>query len=185
MISGFFVLRLTSNRWSAGLAFIVASIVNPLHFELGHPKSLCSLYVMVILTGVTFFNQGKWRWMGALMSGTALALLGMTKINLGAFATFGLFTPVLVHWAAGSTPRKILAILIITAIPAWLIKPIWPMDDRLITGGAMLLPLWVMLIFRQGGNGEKGRRYRNYDCMALVSVLVAGGVTLVVAGSSP
>jgi hypothetical protein len=149
--------RLTRSIW---VAFLVQALsfqmLDPLADEPGHPISLVAALVAAFALIVNSPREDKMGRVRAILAGTILGMLIMTKINLGLFAVAAAGTA----WVYcsprdvfGQSLRWITAFLF-CALALVLVRPVWPAETRLVFLAVFLCTLIAVLVSTAGGETE-------------------------------
>jgi hypothetical protein len=145
---------------SVGAALLVQAVsfhvLDPLVWEPGHPISLVALLLAALALVANSLRENRENRAGAILMGTILGLLTMTKINLGVFAIAAIGTA----WVYCSPPDLLGRLLRWTAafsfgaLGALLVKPAWPPQQRFPFVALFLCTLAAVLVSARGGKLE-------------------------------
>jgi hypothetical protein len=180
---GAIAYRLTHRIWVALL--VQALSFHPLDGladEPGHPISLVAALLAAFALVVNWPRENKVGRVQAILAGTILGMLCMTKINLGLFAVAAAGTA----WVYCS-PRDVfgralrwIAALLFCSFAVVLVGPSWPPETRLVFLTVFLCALIAVLVSARGGKME-WRVLGRFGCWALGALLLS--VTLSLSGA--
>lgn len=149
--------RLTRRIWVA--LFVQALSFHMLHrliAEPGHPISLVAALVAALALVVNSPRENEPGRVQAILAGTILGMLCMTKINLGLFAVAAAGTA----WIYCS-PRDVLgralrwlAAFLFCSLAVVLVQPAWPPETRRVFLTVFLGTLIAVLVSARGGKTE-------------------------------
>ena len=149
--------RMTQRIWVALLVQALSfHMLDGLIDEPGHPISLVAALLAALALVVNFSREDKLGRVQALLAGTILGMLCMTKLNLGLFAVAAAGTA----WVYCS-PRDVwgrvlrwMAALLFCCFAVMLVKPVWPLETRLVFLAVFLCTLIAVLVSAPGGKME-------------------------------
>jgi hypothetical protein len=149
--------RLTHRIWVALLVQALSfQMLDPLADEPGHPISLVAALVAAFVLVVNSSRKDKVDRVRAILAGTILGMLIMTKINLGLFAVAAAGTA----WVYCS-PRDVfgqslrwITAFIFCSLAVVLVRPVWPPETRLVFLAVFLCTLIGVLVSAPGGETE-------------------------------
>ena len=172
--------RLTRRIWVALLVQALSfHMLHGLIAEPGHPISLVAALVAALALVVNSSRENKPGRVQAILAGTILGMLCMTKINLGLFAVAAAGTA----WVYCS-PRdgwgralRWIAAFLFCSFAVVLVKPVWPPETRLVFLAVFLCTLMAVLVSARGGKME----WRVLGCFggwALAALLASVALSL-------
>jgi hypothetical protein len=172
--------RLTHKIWVALLVQALSfHMLDALVEEPGHPISLVAALLGAFALVVNCPRENKVGRVQAILAGTILGMLCMTKINLGIFAIAAAGTA----WvycsprdAFGRALRWIAAFLF-CLIAVVLVKPVWPPETRFVFIAVFLCTLIAVLVSARGGKMEWGVLGR-FGGWALAALLISVALSL-------
>jgi hypothetical protein len=149
--------RLTRRVWVALLVQALSfQMLDPLADEPGHPISLVAALMAAFALVVNSRRGEKGDRVRAILTGTILGMLIMTKINLGLFAIAAAGTA----WVYcsprdvfGKSLRWITAFLF-CSLAVVLVRPVWPPETRLVFLAVFVCTLIGVLVSAPGGETE-------------------------------
>lgn len=149
--------RLTHRIWVALLVQALSfHLLDGLIDEPGHPISLVAALVAAFALVVNSSRKNEAGRVQAILAGTILGMLTMTKINLGLFAVAAAGTA----WVYcsprdvwGRALRWIVAFLF-CSIAVVLVQPVWPPETRFVFLAVFLCTLIAVLVSAPGGKTE-------------------------------
>ena len=155
--AGALAYRVAQKVWVALLVQAVCfHVLDPLVWEPGHPISLVAVLLVALALAANSLRENKENRAAAILMGTILGLLTMTKINLGVFAIAAIGTA----WVYCSRPDLLGRVLRWTvaftfgALGALLVKPAWPPEQRFPFVALFLCTLAAVLVSAPGGKLE-------------------------------
>ena len=157
LAGGVVAYRLTRRIWVALLVQAVSFyMLDGLADEPGHPVSLAAALLAAFALVVIWPRENKVGRVQAILAGTILGMLSMTKINLGLFAIAALGTA----WVYCS-PRDVfghalrwIAAFLFCSLGVVLVRPFWPAETRLVFVTVFLCILIAVLVSASGGKTE-------------------------------
>lgn len=172
--------RLTHRIWVALLVQALSfQMLDPLAEEPGHPISLVAALLAALAFVVNSPRENKAGRVQAILAGTILGMLCMTKINLGLFAVAAAGTA----WVYCS-PRDVfgralrwIAAFLFCLIAVVLVKPVWPPETRLVFIAVFLCTLIAVLVSARGGKME-WRVLGRFGRWALAALLLSVALSL-------
>jgi hypothetical protein len=149
--------RLTRRIWVALLIQALSfQMLDPLADEPGHPISLVAVLVAVFALVMNSPREDKVGRVRAILAGTILGMLIMTKINLGLFTVAAAGTA----WVYCS-PRDVfgqwlrwITAFLFCSLAVVLVRPVWPPEMRLVFLAVFLCTLIAVLVSARGGKTE-------------------------------
>jgi len=175
--------RLTHRIWIALLVQALSfHMLDALVDEPGHPISLVAALLAAFALVVNWPREKEAGRVQAILAGTILGMLCMTKINLGLFAIAAAGTACVYCSARdvfGRAARWIAAFLF-CSLGVVLVKPSWPPETRLVFIAVFLCALIAGLVSARGGKME-WRVLGRFGIWALGALLVS--VTLCLSGA--
>lgn len=155
--AGALAYRIAQRVWVALLVQAVSfHVLDPLVWEPGHPISLVAVLLAALALVANSLRENKENRAAAILMGTILGLLTMTKINLGVFAIAAIGTA----WVYCSPPdllgRRLrwTVAFFFGALGALLVKPAWPPEQRFPFVAIFLCTLAAVLVSARGGKLE-------------------------------
>ncbi len=172
--------RLTRRIWVALLVQALSfHMLHGLIAEPGHPVSLVAALVAALALVLNSPRGNKPGRVQAILAGTILGMLCMTKINLGLFAVAAAGTA----WVYCS-PRdgwgralRWIAAFLFCSFAVVLVKPVWPPEIRIVFLTVFLCTLMAVLVSAPGGKME----WRVLGCFggwALAALLASVALSL-------
>lgn len=180
LASGVVAYRLTRRIWVALLVQAFSfHMLDALAEEPGHPISLVAGLLAALALVVNRPRENEAGRVQAILSGTILGMLCMTKINLGLFAVAALGTA----WVYCS-PRNVfgraarwITAFLFCSFTGLLAKPYWPPETRFVFITVFLCTLIAALVSARGGKVE-WRVLGRFGRWALAALLVSVGLSL-------
>jgi hypothetical protein len=134
LAGGVLAYRLTHRIWLALLVQALSfHMLDPLVDEPGHPISLVAALLAAFALVANLSGKKSTGFVQAILAGTLLGMLCMTKINLGLFAIAATGTA-WIYCSPGDLFGRVLrwmAALLFGALGVVLVKPVWPSETRL------------------------------------------------------
>jgi hypothetical protein len=167
--------RLTKRIWVALLVQALSfHMLDALAEEPGHPISLVAVLLAALALGLNWPRKNRVGRVQAILAGTILGMLCMTKINLGVFAVAAVGTAWIYCSPRDLWGRRLrwITAFLFCSLGVLLVKPYWPLETRFLFLALFLCTLLAGLISARGGKME-WRTLGGFGAWALGALLVS------------